>query len=145
MNDKLDVLNGNNEQFNIKHIINEYPELIQYLDVIQTQPGFLDYYDENYIDDDMCIQRNFYLYTSNVIEGRWPEAEPYIMLDPLLAYSYAYDVIQGRWPEAEPYIMKNPQYAYRYALFIIGDKWPEAEPYIMLDPQYYRFYKANVK
>jgi len=89
----------------LNKIINEYPELIQYLDVIQTQPGFLDYYDENYINDDMC--RIFYMYARDVIHGRWLEAEPFIMKDTCYAYYYAIDIIKGKWPEAEPYIRED--------------------------------------
>ena len=50
------------------------------------------------------------------------------------AYGYALNVIQGRWPEAEPYIMKDPEMAYYYALNVIKDRWPEAEPYILKSP-----------
>ena len=75
-----------------------------------------------------------YSYAENVIKGRWPEAEQYIMKDLDSAYYYAKDVIKDRWPEAEPYIMKNPEYAFSYAKNIIKDRWPEAEPYIMKNP-----------
>jgi hypothetical protein len=75
-----------------------------------------------------------YWYARNVIQGRWPEAEPVIMGNPDAAYQYAQDVIQGRWPEAEPVIMGNPDAAYWYARDVIQGRWPEAEPVIMSNP-----------
>ena len=76
-----------------------------------------------------------YLYARDVIKGRWPEAEPYIMKDPHIAYLYANDLMEGkRWPEAEPYIMKDPSIASNYATNVIKGRWPEAEPYIMKHP-----------
>ena len=129
----------------IESIINDYPELIQYLDIIKSQPKFLDYYDKNYIDDDMCIQRDFYHYARDIIKGRWPEAEPIIMKNPRYVWAYAYNVIQGRWPEAEPYIMKDPEWAYRYAHDVIRDRWIEAEPYIKENGYWYSAYMRNVR
>ena len=49
------------------------------------------------------------LYALRVINGRWSEAEPYIMQNAADALWYSMDVIKGRWPEAEPIIKK-----YRY-------------------------------
>jgi len=91
----------------ISKLINEYPELIPYIDVIQTQPEFLNH----------CTIGNH----DNVA---------------LVFYSFAYDIIHDRWPEAEPYIMQDPRWAYMYALNVIRDRWPEAESYIMLDVYY---------
>ena len=81
-----------------------------------------------------------YIYAKDIIKGRWPEAEPYIMTDAECAYFYANYVIKGRWPEAEPYIMKGPVYAYYYAKDVIKGRWPEAEPYIMKDEKYWEAY-----
>ena len=53
-------------------------------------------------------------YACYTLEGRWPEAEPYIIEDPVWASYYARDVIGRRWLEAEPYIMKNSYWAYNY-------------------------------
>lgn len=69
-------------------------------------------------------------YAAEFIKGRWPEAEPFIMKDPVYACDYAYDVLKKRWPEAEPFIMKSPLDAYVYARDVIQDRWPEAEPII---------------
>ena len=49
----------------------------------------------------------------------------------MLFRSYARIFIDGRWFEAEPYIMKDPEYAYKYARYVIEGRWPEAEPCIM--------------
>jgi len=72
-----------------------------------------------------------YWYAENVIKGRWPEAEEYIMKNPYYAYYYAKNIIKDRWLEAEEYIMKDPKWAYWYALYVIKDRWLEAEEYIM--------------
>jgi hypothetical protein len=62
------------------------------------------------------------------------------MKDPGWAYWYAREIIKGRWPEAEPYIMKDPQWALIYARDVIKDRWPEAESYIEKDTQLARKY-----
>ena len=62
-----------------------------------------------------------------VIKGRWPEAEPYIMQDPHSALGYAQSIIQDRWPEAEPYILQNRDDAFIYAKYVIQGRWPEYE------------------
>lgn len=46
--------------------------------------------------------------------GRWPEAEPYIMKDSYSAYNYAKGVIKGRWIEAEPFIKKDKDDWWKY-------------------------------
>ncbi len=85
-----------------------------------------------------------YTYARHAIEGRWPEAEPYIMQDPEFASYYAQDLIGGRWPEAEPYIMQDPTWASYYAQDLIGGRWPEAEPYIMKNAIAASYYAENV-
>jgi len=69
----------------------------------------------------------------------------YILQDPELALDYARDVIQGRWPEAEPVIMTNPRLAAQYAIDVIEDEWPEAEPQIMKDPVWTYRYAVSVR
>ena len=54
-------------------------------------------------------------YARDIIKGRWPEAELYIMKDPVWAYCYARDVVKDRWIEAEPCIKKNPGWARLYS------------------------------
>ena len=77
-----------------------------------------------------------YFYARFIIEGRWPEAEPYIKKDLYWAYHYAKNIIKGRWGEAEPYIKKDPGSAYYYAIHIIKERWPEAEPHIKKCPHW---------
>ena len=84
-------------------------------------------------------------YTFNVIEGRWPEAESYIMKDAEWAYEYACNVMKNeRWLEAEPVIMKNAKWAYWYARYVINGRWPEAEPFIMKDAEWAYVYAKYV-
>lgn len=84
-----------------------------------------------------------YQYAKDVVEGRWPEAEASIMQDPRAAVAYAQSIINGRWPEAEPYIMEDSESASKYAREVIGGRWPEAEPYIMKNPFYGPQYAKN--
>jgi len=87
--------------------------------------------------------RSLYIYVRDVIKGRWPEAEPYIIKNPGCAYQYAKDLIKGRWPEAEPYIKNSAVDACLYAIDVIEGRWPAAEPIIMKDPHYaYRYAKS---
>ena len=107
-------------------------------------------------EDEPVIMKNpgeAYYYAKDVIKGRWPEAEPYIIqgvtspsdsIGISIIVNYARDVIGGRWPEAEPVIMKNPEYAYQYARDVIGGRWPEAEPIIMKNPVWALFYARDV-
>ena len=60
-------------------------------------------------------------YASDVIKGRWCQAELTIMKDPDYAYHYTKDVIKGRWPDVEPYFMSLPWWAYYYARKIINE------------------------
>jgi hypothetical protein len=53
-------------------------------------------------------------YSSDVIKGRWPEAERVIIADAQWAYNYANYVIKGRWPEAENIIATNIWCAEQY-------------------------------
>ena len=79
-------------------------------------------------------------YASEVIHGRWLEAEPLIIKAAIdnsykidWVYCYARDVIKGRWPEAERLIMRDPASANEYAYNILHARWPEAEPFIIED------------
>jgi len=74
--------------------------------------------------------KDLYDYANNVVYGRWPKGEPYIMKDPEYAVLYATFIIFGRWPEAEPYIIKDPEYTLAYAKEVIKGRWEEVEPII---------------
>ena len=80
-------------------------------------------------------------YAENIIKGRWPEAEPYIMKVTESAYFYAKYVIKGRWLEAEENIMKDPYFAAEYAKYILKERWLDAESYIMKDEEEWEEYK----
>ena len=84
------------------------------------------------------------LYAREVIKGRWPQAEPYIIQNPVSAYSYARDVIKGRWPEAEPYIMQHPGWTYYYAHDVIKGRWLQAEPTMMENLEWVYQYARDV-
>lgn len=57
------------------------------------------------------------------------------------AYYYTRNAIEGRWPEAEPIIMREPIYAYYYAKFSINTRWLAAEKYIKQDNLVWRAYQ----
>ena len=63
-----------------------------------------------------------------------------IVKDAKLAFYFAADIIQGRWPEAEPTIAKNAEWACCYAQYVIKGRWPEAEPTIAKDPYFAKYY-----
>ena len=60
------------------------------------------------------------------------------------ALRYTKQCINGRWPEAEPYIMKYPEEAYIYARDVMRLRWKEAEKYIMKDSRIWGLYNRNV-
>jgi len=73
------------------------------------------------------------LYAQNVLNNRWPLAEPVILEDAHAAFLYAKTIIKGRWPEAEPIIASNPAESLLYAKVIIKGPWPYGEPSIAED------------
>ena len=81
-----------------------------------------------------------YWHAKDVIGGRFPEAEFFIVKDPRTAYHYAAEVIQDRWPEAEPYIVKEPHWAFNYAKNVLKRRWPEAEHGIFKESRYWEIY-----
>ena len=99
----------------------------------------------NIIPEPLGDPENAYQYAKQILNKRWPKAEPIIAQDPWSAYRYARDVIEGRWPEAEPYIAQDPVMAFYYARDIIKGRWPEAEPYIVQDDTAAHCYKHTFK
>lgn len=123
-----------------------------------------------FYDDSSYITSDLVNYAKNVIQDRWPEAEPYILRSPYNSTWYAIEVIKGAWPEAEniikrnarlsvqyarhakkgrfeegePTILSNPDEIVDYAIHVIGDRWPEAEPILKADNeapwQEYKYY-----
>ena len=82
-----------------------------------------------------------YRYAIDILKGRFPEAERYMVNDPWVAHRYAKNVIKGRWKEAEPVIMNDLVFAYMYARDIIKGRWEEAEPTIKKDDYYWGEYQ----
>lgn len=67
-----------------------------------------------------------------------------IKKSPRYAYRYAkYRLQNGRWVEAEPYIMKDPQYAHYYAYNILKSRWVEAEKNIMKNEYWWELYRGE--
>ena len=123
-----------------------------------------------FYDDSSYLTSDLVNYAKNVIQDRWPEAEPYILRSPYNSTWYAIEVIKGAWPEAEniikrnarlstqyarhakkgrfeegePTILSNPDEIVDYAIHVIGDRWPEAEPILKADNeapwQEYKYY-----
>ena len=109
-------------------------------------------YQSNYLDSSL-LTADLVNYAQNVIQGRWPEAEPYILRSPYSTTWYAINVIKGAWPEAEniikqyarlsnqyarhakkgrfkegePIILGNTDEAVDYAIHVLHKRWPEAE------------------
>ena len=72
----------------------------------------------------------------DVLNHRWPEAEPYILKDPFFAYYYALNIVKERWPEYEKVLLSNPKqylnYMIGYATNVLKSRWPEAESHMTL-------------
>jgi len=110
-----------NKHAKLEVIINKYPKYIKYYDIIKyCKPKMYKILKQN-----RSIEHVLFWYACDYIQGRWPEAEPYIMLDPKYAYKYARWIIHGRWPEIEPIIMKDAGWAYYYTRDVIRGRWPE--------------------
>ena len=126
----------------------DYEDVLELPDGKELTPENLFVHARDVIEDrwpeaePIIMESSFYAsqYAWLVINGRWPKAEPIIMQDPYSAWSYAVNVIKGRWPEAEPIIMEDPWTANYYACEVIKDRWPEAEPIIMKKQDAWRGY-----
>lgn len=73
-------------------------------------------------------------YATEVIRGRWPEAEPLLMRHPNTAAGYAAQILRRRWREAESVILGDARSASGYAVNVLRSRWPEAEAVIRTDP-----------
>lgn len=85
-------------------------------------------------------QLDNYIYTSKL-----KPIEHIIKKDTTHITFYSRNVIKGRWPAAEPYIIKSPVYAYTYAVDVIKGRWLEAEEFIMSDEYWWRNYCEDFK
>lgn len=72
-------------------------------------------------------------YAMDVLHGRFPEGERYIMGNANLIYNYARSVIKGRWKEAEPALLKTQQWSVLcdYAKAYTSSRWPEFESVLL--------------
>lgn len=69
-----------------------------------------------------------------------PEAEETIAKDPVMAFDYAEHVLQGRFKQAEPYMLKDIESATYYAMNLLNKRWPAYEKEmhkILADEDYY--------
>ena len=56
-------------------------------------------------------------------KGRWLEAEPIIIKDPMFAVMYARDILHDRWEEAEEIIAECPANSLQYTLQVLNRNW----------------------
>ena len=85
-----------------------------------------------------------YEYAKDVVKGRVPELEPFIINAGTVAPDYARDVIKGRWPELEKVLLKDLnlyddeiedftlEVIMYYIYEVIKGRWEEVEPTIFL-------------
>ena len=59
--------------------------------------------------------------------------------------SYAEDILGGRWPEAEEFIMQDSLSTFQYAVHVVKDRWTEAEPTLIQDPAFWPQYLSFLK
>ena len=88
----------------------------------------------------LTLYKSLVWYAENVIEGRWLEAEEFIMKCPHTIFDYARNVIKGRWPEAEETIMGDSFYSWLYTEDVINGRWYEDET-SLLDRVYRKLIK----
>jgi hypothetical protein len=74
------------------------------------------------------FQHNWRIWHDSKVPGRLKKIlEDKIKTSPHYAWLYASDFLQRRWPEAEPIIAADGSSAYCYAKNLIGKRWPEGE------------------
>lgn len=74
-------------------------------------------------------------YAQYHVDGRWPEAEKYIIKSPFSSYVYAKRNLKEPWPEAEPSILTSISTAIWYAIEVLQRRWPELEEIISKEPR----------
>jgi hypothetical protein len=72
------------------------------------------------------------------ISGRFPQGEPAILKNPMVAVKYAYQVIYGRWPMGEAAIAKDAWSSFNYAKEVLLDRFPAGEHFLHSDPPWFR-------
>jgi hypothetical protein len=96
------------------------------------------------LEEEIFADKKLYTCYLESICSKYKEYEAYEPGDiAWLAYSYASEVIKGRWPEAESVIATDPYSAAEYALGILGRRWPEGEAAIRLVYHNAQFYNER--
>lgn len=85
--------------------------------------------------------------------GRWPEAEPYILMSEPLIFAYCTMVLKDRWQEGEDEMLRiartTSSHIYsatcltRYALEVVQGRWYEAEDFMKEEPGYWAEYRRR--
>lgn len=88
--------------------------------------------------------RAAYDHARHVVQGRWIEAESFMMKDPITAYKYACFVLKSRWGEAEQYILQDLETAIYYASDVINGRWTELELILLKEVDYIYDYVREV-
>jgi hypothetical protein len=89
-------------------------------------------------------------YASNVMGGKWPEAEEALLEEGTDQYNieYAEEGIKGQWPALESMLLRagSPFPLVEYATRVLKRRWPEAEPMILKngDPEDLTDYAVSV-
>lgn len=65
--------------------------------------------------------------------------------DPRALYKFCRDVLKAPWPEAEPYILKDKIIAMHYAVVVKKKLWPELEALLDGDIKNTRIYNYNMR
>lgn len=107
--------------------------------------NFYNYYNDRL--DNQQLYAEPLKYVSPMSEQYKDEVEPILHIikkSPSYAYWYA-RLIKGRWIEAEPYIMRDPVYVFYYAIGVIRGRWLEAEPIIRTNGHWWESYCRTFK
>ena len=85
-----------------------------------------------------------YLYSRDVIKGKWEGGEKSIATRPECSYWYASYIIKEKWEEGEKSISTDSECSYLYAYNIIKDRWEDGEKSIATDSEWSYLYARDV-
>lgn len=125
-----------------------YNELLPYVKVLQKLSTIHKFENGEFEDDEDFDYENYSSeFTDEEIKLLNDNKHSFYKY-PLTSLLYAVYITHERFPEAEPYIMKVPNLAYEYAWYILSHgnvdttvRWKDAEPYIMKDELVWNMYK----